>query len=143
MLERQHSYGGLFRQPKPGRMPALLRIRINPGGHRTDIAIAATGERFDPAITAVLPECAAKRRDLHREITFLNIEPGPCGIHQRVFSDRNRSALQQQAQQRSTSPAKQGRRVASDQGAGLGIERKGAEFVGDWSGILGHFRSTL
>jgi hypothetical protein len=68
--------------------------------HRRNKAVAAPGNRLDAAaLSAVLIEDAAQRRDLDRQIAFLDYRSGPHGLHDRIFRNQLPWPLDQQAEQ--------------------------------------------
>src|SRR3984893_2154384 len=83
-----------------GRQGRCRQDRVFDPCYRGDKAIAATGHRLDAAaLFSVLIEDAAQRRNLDRQVAFLDHRSGPHGFHDRVFRDQLPWPLDQQAEQ--------------------------------------------
>src|SRR5882757_241561 len=104
-------WGGLAVVPKSRRRLREAAIFRRVCRYRPDESIAATRQRFDPALAArLLTERFAQSRDLHRQVALLDHEPGPGRLHQHVLGDGRARLLDQDAQQRD-GPLTDGRRL--------------------------------
>jgi hypothetical protein len=76
-----------------------------------------------------LPQHAAHGRDLNGQIAFLDYEPGPSCLDQRIFGDRRARTLDQHAQKLDRALTEADRLGAAIQDSGLSIESERPKLV--------------
>ena len=123
------------RRQRLGQIRALAALRSVPAlvrkfGDRSDETITAPGQRLDPALPAGrLREHATERRDLHREIAFLDDDARPRGVQDAGLGDVLVGLLDQSGKDGHRARAQRYGRTRFGEHAGPGIKAKRPNFV--------------
>ena len=116
----------------------LLRVRSTVAAarrvrhchHRTDEPVAAPGQRLDPAVAARYPrERSADRRNLHREVGFLDHQPRPRRIEDRRLRHVLLRLADQRGQHRNRPRPQRQRRTRMGQHPSLRIQSQRTDLV--------------
>ena len=100
----------------------------HPARHRAGEAVTDSRHRRDPFAAIVCrAEKLAQRRDLNRQVAFLDGSPGPCRIHQRGLGDGFAGCSQQCGKQTNAFLVDRHWPSVAQQYAARGIKHEGAE----------------